>query len=568
MKRAAVVALLACVICVPAALAIDVQNTVPALGPHNLLTLYTSDVLAHTQFALGMVGNYATNPLQLELARSKTELAVVESAFSGHFSVALGLFDRVDLLAATSYYRVKGADMDQVDVEGLPQASGSGGTSLGDSTLAVKANFLRNKPGSIGLGALLFAALPTGDEEIYGGNGATSIGAALILDKRFDRVNMVFNAGYRSLGSPDNLSPTPQIFGGGGVDVAVAKWLGLTGEFVARTQDYGIDAIDAMAPAEALFGTRFFTPVGLSFLAAVGFGITDGIGSPETRVLAGVSATYPPLKYGPPPAARRPTGIAAIDSPDFDTDHDGLNNADEKHVYKTDPTKPDSDGDGVLDGEEVTQHHTDPLKADTDGDGLSDGAELRLHSTNPLVADSDGDGLSDGQEVNETGTNPISADSDNDGVPDGVDGAPLEPETVNGYFDEDGVPEVVLARKSNGLILFENQIVLPTALTFDGEAGKRLSASDKRELGEVAKLLAEFPNLLVQVEGHVAAGTADAAALSSERATAVRNYLVGRKVAADRLTAVGMGDEVPIASNDTPEGRAKNTRIDFLITGR
>jgi hypothetical protein len=55
----------------------------------------------------------------------------------------------------------------------------------------------------------------------------------------------------------------------------------------------------------------------------------------------------------------------------LDTDQDGLTDAYENLVSKTDPNKPDTDGDGVLDGWEVV-FHTDPKNQDSDGDGVID----------------------------------------------------------------------------------------------------------------------------------------------------------------------------------------------------
>jgi OOP family OmpA-OmpF porin len=55
--------------------------------------------------------------------------------------------------------------------------------------------------------------------------------------------------------------------------------------------------------------------------------------------------------------------------------------------------------------------------------------------------------------------------------------------------------------------------------------------------------------------------------LSQQRAQAVRQYLVGKGVPAGRLRVVGYGASKPIASNDTPEGRAQNRRIEFTVTG-
>jgi OmpA-OmpF porin, OOP family len=68
----------------------------------------------------------------------------------------------------------------------------------------------------------------------------------------------------------------------------------------------------------------------------------------------------------------------------------------------------------------------------------------------------------------------------------------------------------------------------------------------------------------VEVSGHTDnAGNAKAnKALSEKRAQACRDYIVSKGVDRSRLTAVGHGDEIPIAPNDTDEGRQKNRRIE------
>ncbi|MBN2785356.1 MAG: hypothetical protein JXR25_11050 [Pontiellaceae bacterium] len=62
---------------------------------------------------------------------------------------------------------------------------------------------------------------------------------------------------------------------------------------------------------------------------------------------------------------------------DIDTDDDGIPDAREKYIFKTDPNLADTDGDGVNDGVEIA-NGTDPLQADSDGDGLHDGIEDAL----------------------------------------------------------------------------------------------------------------------------------------------------------------------------------------------
>ena len=72
-------------------------------------------------------------------------------------------------------------------------------------------------------------------------------------------------------------------------------------------------------------------------------------------------------------------------------------------------------------------------------------------------------------------------------------------------------------------------------------------------------------SIRVQVGGHTD-NTGSAAVnrrLSAARANAVRDYLISKGVAADRLTAVGFGPRKPVASNRTAEGRAQNRRVEL-----
>lgn len=69
--------------------------------------------------------------------------------------------------------------------------------------------------------------------------------------------------------------------------------------------------------------------------------------------------------------------LYAAGNMDIDSDGDGIPDAREIFIYKTDPALADTDGDGVNDGNEVA-NNTDPLQADSDGDGLHDGIEDAL----------------------------------------------------------------------------------------------------------------------------------------------------------------------------------------------
>lgn len=100
---------------------------------------------------------------------------------------------------------------------------------------------------------------------------------------------------------------------------------------------------------------------------------------------------------------------------------------------------------------------------------------------------------------------------------------------------------------------------------------KRASADIEREsfptLDALVRIVAKCPRALIQVEGHTDSdGTVERNQILSERrAAAVAEYLVRAGVAQTRLTAVGIGQTRPIASNDTFEGKSRNRRIEFVV---
>ena len=86
-------------------------------------------------------------------------------------------------------------------------------------------------------------------------------------------------------------------------------------------------------------------------------------------------------------------------------------------------------------------------------------------------------------------------------------------------------------------------------------------------LAEVVDLLQSEPAKKIRIEGHTdSVGDANAnLLLSQRRADSVLNTLVGLGVDASRFTTVGMGEDFPIGSNDTEEGRSKNRRVDVIL---
>ena len=91
----------------------------------------------------------------------------------------------------------------------------------------------------------------------------------------------------------------------------------------------------------------------------------------------------------------------------------------------------------------------------------------------------------------------------------------------------------------------------------------------EQAMSDLANFLLENPTVTIHITGHTdAVGTDEANQILSEgRANAVRNDLIKRGVAAERMTAEGKGEKEPVADNDTEEGRQLNRRVEFVITG-
>lgn len=95
-----------------------------------------------------------------------------------------------------------------------------------------------------------------------------------------------------------------------------------------------------------------------------------------------------------------------------------------------------------------------------------------------------------------------------------------------------------------------------------------LSPESKEQVKNIAEILKAFPNVAIKIGGYTD-NTGDKKAnlkLSAERATSVMNAIVAEGIEATRIEAEGYGDQHPVASNDTPEGREQNRRIAVRVT--
>lgn len=125
------------------------------------------------------------------------------------------------------------------------------------------------------------------------------------------------------------------------------------------------------------------------------------------------------------------------------------------------------------------------------------------------------------------------------------------------------LPGAEVKRVGEGIQLVLNE----NAVRFDTNKST-LTATAKANLDKLIPVFTEYPDTDITIFGYTDnTGPADYnLKLSGERAASVRNYLVSKGVASSRFNVTGLGIADPIATNDTPEGRTQNRRVEFAIT--
>lgn len=186
----------------------------------------------------------------------------------------------------------------------------------------------------------------------------------------------------------------------------------------------------------------------------------------------------------------------------------------------------------------------------------------------PTRGDRDGDGVLDEDDYcpDQFGNKPRGCpqvcvdDNDADGIENPKDQCPNEPESRNGFEDSDGCPDEVPPELADITGIMEG-------INFDTDKDT-IKAGSKPVLDQAVEVMKKYPDIRVRITGHTDAvgpyrHNVD---LSLRRAKSVKKYMV-RKGGVDheRIEVEGKGPDVPIDTNDTVEGRARNRRIEFQV---
>ncbi len=110
------------------------------------------------------------------------------------------------------------------------------------------------------------------------------------------------------------------------------------------------------------------------------------------------------------------------------------------------------------------------------------------------------------------------------------------------------------------------------AITLKGDVSFDTNSTTVRpglysEIDRIANVMVRYPQTLIQVEGYTDSTGSEVynQRLSERRAESVKNLLVQRGVNPSSIYAVGFGENMPVATNDTPEGRQLNRRVEIKV---
>lgn len=137
--------------------------------------------------------------------------------------------------------------------------------------------------------------------------------------------------------------------------------------------------------------------------------------------------------------------------------------------------------------------------------------------------------------------------------------------------DEDACPDIKGKAEYNGCMLSKDEMaaIRDASANIYFETGSAVIKKESfPDLDKLAEILKKHPEVQATVEGHTdnTGNAENNMKLSEARAAAVKQYLIDKGEPADHITSKGFGITRPIATNDTPEGRAKNRRVAITVT--
>jgi outer membrane protein OmpA-like peptidoglycan-associated protein len=549
-------------------------------GAAGSVLLGTGELLPAGDYRFSAVGHYQHNPLVF--SRGKDVLPIVGSRATMHLAAAYSPFSWLELGVQLPVVALQtGADLSS---ENIAQPASFG---LGTPLASARAGLLSQLNGDWGDLALeMGVGAPVGSAPGLARDAGPRYVPRVMVGRRFGWFRVALDS--RVVVRPALASYTDRDFARG--PIGSEAQLGLAVAMVGKRMRWEFDVrstiplVDQPGSVELMLGPRYLVNPSLELFAMAGVGGGSAPGTPLFRVLIGTSfGKVIPPRLPDESAVNCSTELdhSVDECPELDEDEDGVPNGVDQCDDEAGPLerqgcpRKDSDSDGLEDKLDacpevlgVAAWQGCPMP-DQDKDGIEDGRDVCPAEPGPELSrgcplkDRDKDEIEDDVDECPDQAGPAEregcpeSDLDKDNIPNVLDTCAKEP----GPLDNRGCPAHEVPR----VTLTRNQIELTEKIFFvPGQS--RVRAESFEVLNWVAKVINEHPDLqLIVVGAHVDDRVPDAQRLTQARAEAVRQYLIERGVAPNRLQAKGYGSERPIASNATSIGREANRRIEFTI---
>ncbi|MFP2904509.1 OmpA family protein [Pyxidicoccus sp. 3LFB2] len=560
-------------------------------GAEGSLLVGMGELLPEGAFRATVMMQYAHQPLVYVDTGGKEDqrFAVIGSRATAHLAAAYAPLEWLQVGVQVPLVAFQGGDSEGMARNAITVPSSQ---SLSTPVLSARVGLLtQTEQGGVDLALDLGVGLPMGQQESFTRDASgPRLAPKVMVGRHFGRIRAGLEVGYLQRSKLKLTEQTGDIEDEVGQEVRVGLALATTGrrlrwEFNVRGM---LPLTDQPSSVELLPGGRYLVSPSLELFALGGLGIGAAPGTPMFRLMVGgaFGSVTPPRGPGES-SVRCEMGLSPQEKiqecPGEDEDGDTVRNSDDKcplvrgDVARGGCSAQDTDGDGIedmLDGCPVepgpAARQGCPIP-DQDKDDLPDESDSCPTDPGPAdnrgcpVRDTDKDGIDNDKDECPNDAGPPErngcpeSDSDKDGVPNRVDSCANEPGDAKNL----GCPVHVLP-----LVEIKPDRLVVLGKVFFESSQARIQSRSFELLDWVARVIKEHPEIqAVGVGAHTDdRGFPDAnRRLSQGRAEAVRQYLITKGVAAERLRAQGFGQDRPIDSNATSIGRENNRRVEFLI---
>ena len=359
----------------------DVQSFRPSGAPQDVVTVQQSRPLSHLSFSLGMVVDFALDPLVLVQTDSQSKyLSVVGNRLQLDGVATIGLFDWIELgLSVPMVLSQTSDNLEALGTEGSIRSTVPGDVRL---TGKVAVPGLRRAADGSGFGAAVTFGLsfPTGMQDAFASDGAMTMSPGLVLDYRFKNgLLLTLNGGYwdRPVGEFNGLKLGPMATFCAATEIPLVRSWGITavGALFGSASTVQELGQNRSVPAEAMLGLRWYSSTGVTLTVGGGGGCGCAFSAPTFRFFA--SVIWVPSITKEAEALERFKNPPPPPPPPVDPDGDGVIGERDKCPEVTGPVEnggcpdEDKDKDGIADRVDRC-----PAKYSPRGRGRGDGCPL------------------------------------------------------------------------------------------------------------------------------------------------------------------------------------------------